>query len=150
MREAFEQYLNTSNKAGKLLMNATRQALYLRFLSDPDQKIVEADKYEKSRLYTEKRRAINEFCIDNKGQLLHVGLKKGDITRPQAFVYGSSPVWSNSCIVHRPAEVRIGRPICSQTSWVYRTLAGMVKYLYSTPARPIYLTAVGAYRSEHT
>ncbi len=87
VREAFEHYLTTSHKAGKLLMNASRRALYLRFLSDPDQKIVETDKHEKSRLYTEKRRAINEFCVDNRGQLLHVGLKKGDITRPQAFVY---------------------------------------------------------------
>ncbi len=86
VREAFEQYLNTSHKAGKLLMDATRRALYLRFLSDPDQKIVKADKHEKSRLYTKKRRAINECCIDNKGQHLHVGLKKRDITRPQAFV----------------------------------------------------------------
>ncbi len=80
MREAFEQYLNTLHKAGKLLMNATRQALYLRFLFDPDQKIVKPDKHKKSRLYTKKRRAINEFCIDNRSQLLHVDLRKEDIT----------------------------------------------------------------------
>ncbi len=85
--EAFEQYLNTSHKAGKLLINATCRALYLRFLSDPDQKIVKPDKHKKSRLYTEKRGAINEFWIDNRGQLLHVGLRKKDITRPQTFVY---------------------------------------------------------------
>ncbi len=87
VREVFEQYLNTSHKAGKLLMNATRRALYLRFFSDPDQKIVEPDKHKKFRFYTEKRRAINEFCIDNRGQLFHAGLRKRDITRPQAFVY---------------------------------------------------------------
>lgn len=88
VREAFEKYLNTSHKAGKLLMNATCRAFYLQFLSDPDQKMVEPDKHEKSRLYlyTGKPRAINEFCVDNRGQLLHVGLRKGDITRPQAFV----------------------------------------------------------------
>ncbi len=68
-------------------MNATRRALYLRFLSDPDQKIVKPDKHEKSCLYTEKRRAINEFCIDNRCQLFHVSLRKRDITRPQVFVY---------------------------------------------------------------
>ncbi len=49
VEEAFEQYLNTLHKAGKLLINATRRALYLRFLFDPDQKIVKPDKYEKSR-----------------------------------------------------------------------------------------------------
>ena len=76
MREVFEQYFNTSHKAGKLLINATCRALYLRFLSDSDQKIVEPDKHEKFRLYTKKRQAINEFYIDNRGQLLHVGLRK--------------------------------------------------------------------------
>ena len=55
-------------------------------------------------------------------------------------------MWSNSCIVHRAAEVFIGRLICSQTSWVYRTVAGMVKYLYVTPARPIYLKDDRAYQ----
>ena len=70
-------------------MNATRWALYPRFLSDTDQKIIEPDKHEKSRLYTKKHRAINGFCIDNKGQLLHDGLGKRDITRPQAFVYNA-------------------------------------------------------------
>ena len=68
-------------------MNATRRALYLRFLSNQDQKIVKPDKHEKSRFYTEKRQAMNEFCIDNRGQLRHDGLRKGDITPPQAFVY---------------------------------------------------------------
>ena len=87
LREAFEQYLNTLHEAGKLLIKATRQALYLQFLSDPDQKIVEPDKHKNFRFYTKKHQAINEFCINNKGQLLHVGLRKGDITRPQAFVY---------------------------------------------------------------
>ncbi len=49
VREEFEQYLNTLNKARMLLMNATRWALYLRPLFDPDQKIVKPDKHEKSR-----------------------------------------------------------------------------------------------------
>ena len=57
-------------------MNAICQAHYLRFFSDLNQKIVEPDKYEKSRFYTKKQPAINEFCIDNRGQLLHVGLRK--------------------------------------------------------------------------
>ena len=82
VQEVFEQYLNTSHKAGKLLINATHWALYLRFLPDPDQKIVEPDKHEKSRFYTEKRQAIKELCIDNRGQLLHVSLRQGGITRP--------------------------------------------------------------------
>ena len=86
VREAFEQYLNSSHKAVKLLMNTTRQELYLRFFSDQDQKIFELDKYEKSRFYTQKCRAINKFCIDNRGQLFHVGMRNGDITRPQAFL----------------------------------------------------------------
>ncbi len=87
VQEAFEQYLNTSYKPGKLLMNAARRAIYRRFFSDPDQKITKLDKHEKFRFYTEKHRAINRFCIDNGGQLLHFGLRKRDITRQQAFVY---------------------------------------------------------------
>ena len=67
VREAFEQYFNSSYKAEKLLMNATCQMLYLRFFSDPDHKIVKAAKHEKSRFYIKKRRAINEFCLDNRG-----------------------------------------------------------------------------------
>ncbi len=87
MQEAFDQYLNTSHKDEKLLMNATRRAIYLQFLSDPDHKIVEPDKYEKTRLQNKRSQAINEFCINNRGHLLHVGLRKKDITWPQAFVY---------------------------------------------------------------
>ena len=94
VREAFEQYLNTSYKAENLLMNTTRQALYLQFFSDLDQKIVEPDKHKESRLYIEKHRAINEFCIHNRGQLLHVCLRKGDITRSQAFVYDAFDIIS--------------------------------------------------------
>ena len=30
---------------------------------------------------------MNEFYIYNRGQLRYVGLRKRDITRPQAFVY---------------------------------------------------------------
>ncbi len=63
VREAFQQYLNTSHRAGKLLMNATCRALYLEFFSDLDQKIVEPDKHEKSRLYTEKRRATMSIVL---------------------------------------------------------------------------------------
>ena len=73
-------------------MNATRRAFYLRFLSDLDQKIVKPDKHKKSRLYTEKSRKINRFYIDNKGEVLYVGLRKRDITRPQAFVYNAFDV----------------------------------------------------------
>ncbi len=63
VREAFEKYLNTSHKARKLLMNATRQTLYLRFLSDPEQKIVKPDKNEKSRLYTENFEQSMSFVL---------------------------------------------------------------------------------------
>ncbi len=87
VQKAFEQYPRTSYEAEKLLMNAPRRTFYLQFFSNPDQKIVEPDKHEKSRFYTEKCRVINEFCIDNDGQLLHVGLRKRDVTQPQAFTY---------------------------------------------------------------
>ena len=70
-------------------MNATRRALYLQFFSDPDQKIVSLDKHEKSCVYTKKLWTINEFCFDNWGQLLHLSLRKKDITQPQAFVYNA-------------------------------------------------------------
>ena len=89
VQKAFEQYSNISHKAGKLLMNATRRAVYLQFFSDSDRKIVERDKHEKSRLYNKKRQAINEFCFDNRGPFLHVGSRKEDITRSQAFVYNA-------------------------------------------------------------
>ena len=44
-------------------MNATRQTLYLRFLSDPEQKIVKPDKNEKSRLYTENFEQSTSFVL---------------------------------------------------------------------------------------
>ena len=68
-------------------MNATKRVQYLLFLADPEQKITEKDKAEKKRLHEEKRWAIKEFCVDSRRQLLHVAQKKGDITKPQAFVY---------------------------------------------------------------
>ncbi len=86
VREPFEQYLISSHKTENLLMNATRRALYLQFFSDPDQKIFEPDKHEEFRFYTKKCRAINKFCIDNRGQLLLVNLRNKDITRLKAFV----------------------------------------------------------------
>ena len=80
VQETFDHYLTTSYKARKFLINAFYHAHYLQFFSDPDQKIVEIDKYKKFHLNTKKRQAINEFCVNNKGQLLHIGLKKRDIT----------------------------------------------------------------------
>ena len=44
-------------------------------------------------------------------------------------------------VVHRPAEVRTGRSMYKNSYWVYRTLASTLKYLYSTPARPVYTIA---------
>ncbi len=45
-------------------------------------------------------------------------------------------------VVHRPAEVSTGRPIYK----VYRTLAVIFEYLYSTPAKPVYTMAGRAHR----
>ena len=50
VQEEFEQYLNTSHKAEKLLINATRRAFYSQFHSNQNQKIVKLDKHEKSLL----------------------------------------------------------------------------------------------------
>lgn len=68
-------------------MNATKRAEYLRYLADPEQKIHETDKVERKRLNSIKRRVLKEFCMDSRGQLLHIAQKKGDITKPQAFIY---------------------------------------------------------------
>ena len=87
VRAAFEAFLNGSCTTTRNLTNATKRAQYLSFLADPEQKITERDKAEKKRLHAEKRRAIKEFCVDSRGQLLHVAQKKGEITKPQAFVY---------------------------------------------------------------
>lgn len=76
-----EDYLNEKSESGKLLMNATKRAEYLRYLADPDDKINERDNIEKKGFNAVKRRAIQEFCVDARGQLLHVGQKKGDITK---------------------------------------------------------------------
>lgn len=87
VRTAFETYLNEERASARTLTNATKRAQYLHFLANPEQKIAEKDKIEKARLYSEKRRATKEYCVDSRGQLLHVAQKKGDISKPQAFVY---------------------------------------------------------------
>ena len=87
IRKAFEEYLDNKTESGKTLMNATKRAGYLRYLADPEQKIHETDKVERKRLNSIKRRVIKEFCMDSRGQLLHIAQKKGDITKPQAFIY---------------------------------------------------------------
>lgn len=61
-------------------MNATKRAQYLHFLANPEKKIAEKDKIEKPRLHSEKRRAIKEYCVDSRGQVLHVAQNNGDIT----------------------------------------------------------------------
>ena len=76
VRLAFEAYLNEVSKSGKALMNATKRAQYLHFLANPEQKIIEKDKVKRARLHSEKRRAIKEFCVYSRGQLLHVAQKK--------------------------------------------------------------------------
>ena len=70
-------------------MNARKGAQYLLFLAYPERKITEKDKAEKKQLHTEKRRAIEEFCVNSRRQLLHVTQKKKDITKPQAFIYNA-------------------------------------------------------------
>lgn len=87
VRADFETYLNALCTTNRNLMNATKRAQYISFFADPEQKITEKDKAEKKRLHAEKRRAIKEFCVDSRGQLLHVAQKKRYITKPQAFVY---------------------------------------------------------------
>ncbi len=87
VRVAFETYFNEEHTSARTLMNATTYAQYLHFLANPEQKIVEKDKIEKGRLHSEKCRAIKEYCVDSKKQLLNVAPKKRDITKPQAFVY---------------------------------------------------------------
>ncbi len=87
MRKAFEEYLDNKTESGKTLMNATKRAEYLRYLADPEQKIHETDKVERKRLNAIKPRVIKEYCMDSRGQLLHIAQKKGDITKPQAFIY---------------------------------------------------------------
>lgn len=90
VQETFEQYFNTSYKAGKLFRNTTPcQVFYLQFLSNLNRKIVKPDKHEKFHLYIQKRLAINKFSVDNSGQLLQGNLKKGNVTQPQGFVYNT-------------------------------------------------------------
>lgn len=86
VRIAFEAYLNEERALARTLMNTTKRAQYLHFFANPEQKIVEKDKVEKARLHSEKRWAIKEYCVDSRGQLLHVAQKKGDIRKLQAFV----------------------------------------------------------------
>lgn len=57
-------------------MNATKRAEYLRYLADPEQKIHETDKVERKRLNAIKRRVIKVYCMDSRGQLLHIAQKK--------------------------------------------------------------------------
>ena len=87
VRAAFEAFLNGSCTTTRNLMNAKKRAQYLSFLADLEQEIDEKGKAGKNRLHAEKRRAIKEFCVDSRWQLLHVAQKNGDITKPQAFVY---------------------------------------------------------------
>ncbi len=82
VREWFKQYLNTSNKTGRLLINKTLWVFYLWFLSDPDLKIIGVDKNWKSCFSIKKCQAINEWFMNNKGQLFYVILNKKDITQP--------------------------------------------------------------------
>ncbi len=87
IKKAFEEYLDNKAESGTTLMNATKRAEYLRYLVDPEQKIHKTDKVERNRLNSIKRRVIKEFCMDSRGQLLHIAQKKKDITKPQAFIY---------------------------------------------------------------
>ncbi len=87
VRVAFEAYLNEKRASARTFMNATKRAQYLYFFANSEQKIVEKDKIEKARLHYEKGRAIKEYCINSRGQLLNMAQKKRDITKLQVFVY---------------------------------------------------------------
>ncbi len=85
VRAVFEAFLNALCTINRNFMNATKQAQYLSFLADPEQKITEKNKTENKRLHAEERRAIKEFCVDSCRQLLHVAQKKEKITKPQVL-----------------------------------------------------------------
>ena len=87
IRKAFEEYLDNKTELEKTFMNATKCAEYLQYLTDPEQKIHKTDKVERKRFNAIKQRDIKEYCMDFRGQLLYIAQKKGDITKPQAFIY---------------------------------------------------------------
>ncbi len=89
VRKEFEDQLNKRSESRKLLMNATKRAEYLRYLADPDAKIIEKNKIEKKRLNSVKNKAIQELCVDAWQKLLNVEQKKEPITKPQAFFYNA-------------------------------------------------------------
>ena len=87
IKKAFEEYLHNKAESRTTLMNTTKRAEYLQYLANPEQKIHKTDKVERKQLNSIKWRVIKEFCMDSRGQLLHIAQKKGDITKPQAFIY---------------------------------------------------------------
>lgn len=89
VKVAFKVYLNEERASAKILMNAIKPAQYFYCFANSEQKIVEKDKIQKIYLHSEMRRAIKEYYIDLRGQLLHMAQKKRDITKPQAFVYNA-------------------------------------------------------------
>lgn len=98
IRPAFEAYLNEERASVRTSMNATKRVQYLPFPADLEQKIVEKDNIEKARLHSEKRRAMEEYCVDSRGELLHVAQKK------KRYYYTLSlrswciwSYWNNSC-----------------------------------------------------
>ena len=58
IRKAFKDYLNKKSKSRKLFMNAIKRTKYLKYLADPDAKIIERDKVERKQLNTVKQRVI--------------------------------------------------------------------------------------------
>lgn len=86
VRLAFEAY-KRNKQDRKALMNATKRAQYLHFLANSEQKIIEKDKAERARLLSEKRRAIEDSAWTNEVNFVMLIMKKGDITKPQAFAY---------------------------------------------------------------
>ena len=88
IKKAFEEYLDNKAESGTTLMNAIKRTEYPRYLANPGQKIHKTDKVERKQLNSIKRQVIKEFCIDFRGQLLHIAEKK-DITKPQTFIYNA-------------------------------------------------------------
>ena len=68
-------------------MNAIKRSQHLHFLGNWEEKIFAEDKIENACLHSENRRAIKEYCVNPRGQLLHLAQKKRDMIKPQAFVY---------------------------------------------------------------
>lgn len=76
LRLASEDYVKKTNESRKLLINVAKRAIYLQWLAELNIKIAERNKVTRKWMNTVKQRAIQEFCVDAWGYLLHRGQKK--------------------------------------------------------------------------